>query len=117
MQVIGSDLDHDSVWLLSKRLGVPYSEWRALRRLNTGKMHGAPLAKLEEVWKALPKPEVPIKGGDSPASFAKRVANAKELLKSVDGTVVVVADERMIQHLVGTAARLERGRVYECQGL
>lgn len=114
-KVIGSDLDHDSVWLLSRKLRVPYEEWHSLRRLNAGKLHGAPLSTFEEVLSTLPKdkPDVPIKGGDSLTSFQKRVAASKERLRKLDGTTVVVAGEREICAMLGTSAKLERGRVYE----
>ena len=116
VKVIGSDLDHDSVWLLASKLGIPYAEFWALRRLNAGKLHGAPIEKLEEVIAALPKdkPDVPIKGGDSITSYSRRMERAKEMLDKVSDTVVVVARPREIGHLIGVKAEnLQHGRVYQ----
>ena len=115
-KVIGSDLDHDSVWILGKKLGVPYAEFQALRRLNAGKLHGAPISKLEETIASLPKdkPDVPIKGGDSLTSYSRRMAHARELLAAIKETAVVVAAPREIGELIGIKADgLQHGRVYQ----
>jgi broad specificity phosphatase PhoE len=116
-KVIFRDLDADTGCFLAKKLAVPFEEWHALRRLNAGKNHGASIsqfAKLEQemqrVWAE--KPDVPIKGGDSLTSFKKRIAALGDKLKSIQTTAVVVADERIVQALCGTEAKLERGRVY-----
>lgn len=119
-KVIACDLLSDSGKLLARRLNVPYEEWSSLRRFNVGKHHGCSVtqwddtkAKLDTVW--VDKPDVPVKGGDSKTSFAKRVATAHERLKKVNDCTVIVADPTMVQALTHAAIPLERNRVYQWQ--
>jgi broad specificity phosphatase PhoE len=122
VKVVGSDFDHESVWLLGRKLGVPYAEWVALRRLNVGKLHGTETSKFEKLYQNIQakwkdKPDVAIcNSGDSWTSYTRRIANAKGLLASLEGTVVCVAGAREIGQLIGKDnLKLEHGRVHECQ--
>lgn len=118
-RVIGSDLDHDSVWLLSRKLRIPYEEWSSLRRFNAGKHHGAPAQKFNELWNDMgevwaEKPDVPVKGGDSLTSYRKRMTAAKERLAKLEGPVVLVVTKREVGWITGLKTdSLEHGRVYE----
>lgn len=112
VKVVGSDLDHDSVWLLSRKLRIPYEEWTSLRRLNAGKLHGSDTAEFEKVWSAIERPEVPVKGGDSPISYRNRLAASRAKLAKLEGPVVLVVPLREMSELTGTAS-VKPGRVYE----
>lgn len=117
-RIVASDLDADTGRFLAKKLAIPREEWTCLRRLNVGKNHGTSASNFAELYQNMQavwaeKPDVPIKGGDSLTSFRKRIAALTDKLKTIDATTVIVADERIVQAIAGTDAKLERGRVYE----
>ena len=117
-KVVVSDLDGQSGWLLGRRLNVPVEEWHSLRRFNVGKHHGEAssqfaklFTQLTEKWKV--NPDIPVKGGDSAKSYAKRMSASADKLKSQQSVTVVVAAAREIGKLIGKdELRLEHGRLY-----
>ena len=112
-KVISSDLDAQSGEYLARKLHVPNEEWESLRRVNAGKWHGTPTSAFLELWESLPKAEVPVKGGDSKASFEKRVAHSKQRLVDV-GNALVILDKGVFQAMFGTAA-VQPYHIYEVE--
>jgi broad specificity phosphatase PhoE len=110
--IVCSDLDAQSADALARRLNVGFEEWPSLRRINAGKLHGTDSAKFEKLYGSIQAPEVPVKGGDSHASFEKRMAATQERLAKVPPKTLVIADERVIVKLTG-AHGAERYHVYE----
>jgi broad specificity phosphatase PhoE len=114
--IISSDLDAQSADALARRLNVGFEEWPSLRRINAGKLHGTPASQFSKLYDSIQAPEVPVKGGDSHASFGKRMAAARDRLALAQPNTLVVADERVLSHLTG-ASGAERYHVYQCEVL
>jgi len=112
-KVIASDLDEQSAALLGRRLNAPVELWQPLRRFNWGKLHGTKACKAQDVYKSIQAPEVPVKGGDSPASFHKRLSAARSRLLDLTLPSVVMADAQVIAQLIGAPAALEHNHIYE----
>lgn len=95
-KIICSDLDIATGSYLARRLNIPVEEWQSLRRFNVGKLHGTDQAKFSEVYAGLQSPEVPVKGGDSKASFDKRVAHSKHRLRNISETILVICEAKFL---------------------
>jgi broad specificity phosphatase PhoE len=113
-KVVASDLDEQSAKALSNKLGVPCELWYSLRRWNWGKHHGAKADKAMALLTKLDRPEVPIQGGDSRASFDSRMAASRERLAKADRVLVVAAPREIAAILqFPSVPKLEHARVYE----
>jgi len=114
--VICADLDGASGEYLGRRLNVPVEEWESLRRWNWGKLHGVDTHEAEKVLVSLERPEIPVKGGDSRASFNKRMGASRERLAVARRQVLVIAQRAVLGALLGQdTTSLVNGRVYEAQ--
>ena len=113
-RIVSSDLDGQSAELLARRLNVPYEEWESLRRWNWGKWHGATATKAYEARPVGGDPQVPIKGGDSQASFGKRIAATAQHINKLGGTCLLIADAEVLDKLFN-ARKLERYHIYEVE--
>jgi broad specificity phosphatase PhoE len=111
-KIICSDLDGQSAEALSRRLNVPVEEWEALRRWNWGKFHGQDVAAADAVRDRIADRTAPVKGGDSRASFEKRSGAAAERLRKLGGSYLLIADEEVLEKLIGTGGAI-RYHVYE----
>lgn len=111
-KVVASDLDEQSAALLGRRLNAPVDLWQSLRRFNWGKLHGTKASKAREVYDSV-QGQVPVKGGDSRASFSKRIAAARARLIDAKQPLAVMADAQVIAQLIGANAALEHSRIYE----
>lgn len=112
-KVIASDLDEQSASLLGRRLNAPVELWQPLRRFNWGKLHGTKACKARDVYESIQAPEVPVKGGDSKASFHKRLSAARARLLALAAPSVVMADAQVIAQLIGANATLQHNHIYE----
>lgn len=101
-KIVCSDLDGQSAEALARRLGVPVEEWESLRRWNWGKFHGQYVAAADAVRDRIADRTVPVKGGDSRASFEKRCAASAERLQKLNGTYLLIVDEEVLERLIGT---------------
>lgn len=110
--VVCSDLDAQSGDALARRLNVPYEEWQSLRRLNAGKLHGTDADKFRKLFDSLTERDVPVRGGDSHASFEKRIRASKERLAKATQNILVVADAAVLERLTG-ARGAARYHIYE----
>lgn len=111
-RIICSDLDAQSADAIARRLNVPIEEWESLRRWNWGKLHGAYTERADEVRDRIADRTVPVKGGDSRASFAKRIAASHERLALAQQDILVIADEEVLEGLAG-AGSAQRYHVYQ----
>ncbi len=111
-RVIASDLDEQSARAVSNKLQVPCELWESLRRWNWGKLHGLRAEKAVRIMASLSNPDVPVRGGDSLKSYQKRLAATRDKLKQ-ESRVLVMAAERELSELLGTAVHLEHNRIYE----
>lgn len=111
-QIVCSDLDGQAGEMLGRRLNVPVRELESLRRFNFGKWHGAKATRAYEARPVGGDPQVPVKGGDSQASFRKRCAAATDRLRKLDGTVLLIADAEVLERITG-ARGAEHYHVYE----
>lgn len=113
-RIICSDLDGQSGELLARRLNVPVEEWESLRRWNWGKWHGASATRAFEARPVGGDPTVPVKGGDSAASFRKRMAAARDRLSTAPHDALVIADPEVLEKLTG-AGGAQRYHIYEVE--
>lgn len=98
--VVGVPKDPAATWLASK-LHVPLEHWHALKPFNWGKARDHVLPE---------NPIVPVPGGDSRASFKKRLdATTEKLGRNADAVFVGTQD----YWKAALEAELAGGRVYE----
>jgi len=98
--VVGVPKDPAATWLASK-LHVPLEQWNALKPFNWGKAKERVIPE---------NPIVPVPGGDSRASFKKRLDATVEKLGRANGAVFVGTVDYW-KALLET--ELKGGRVYE----
>ncbi len=98
--VVGVPRDPAAAWLAAK-LHVPLEQWHALKPFNWGKAGKRVLPE---------NPIVPVPGGDSRASFKKRLDATNEKLDRSEGAVFVGTEDYW-KALLET--ELKGGRVYE----
>ena len=110
--IVCSDLDAQSADALARRLNVPVEEWESLRRWNWGKLHGVYTERADAVRDRIADRTVPVKSGDSRASFEKRCATARERLALAQPETLVLADEEVLEQLLG-AGGAARYHIYE----
>lgn len=114
-RIICSDLDGQQGDTLARRLNVPVEEWESLRRFNWGKWHGAAAARAYEARPVGGDPTVPIKSGDSQASFNKRCQHSLAKLAKLDtAKILLVVDAEVLEKLTG-ATGAQRYRIYEVE--
>jgi|HubBroStandDraft_6_1064221.scaffolds.fasta_scaffold53711_3 broad specificity phosphatase PhoE len=102
--VLGSDLDTEAVHVAANELHLPHRIEFALRRLNLGRHHAAPADAIDAIlgtalkqWES--DPNIPIRGGDSLASYQKRVIAFIRKKLTEKGTAALVTDLRTIRAL------------------
>jgi hypothetical protein len=113
-RIICSDLDAQSAEALARRLNVPVEEWESLRRWNWGKLHGQYTAHADDVRDRIADRTVPVKSGDSRASFAKRCAASAQKLNKVGDTCLLIVDEEVLEKLTGATGAV-RYHLYDVQ--
>lgn len=113
-RLICSDLDAQSAEALARRLNVPVEEWESLRRWNFGKLHGQYTAHADDVRDRIADRTVPVKGGDSRASFEKRCSASAQRLHKVGDTCLLIVDEEVLEKLTGATGAV-RYRVYSIE--
>jgi broad specificity phosphatase PhoE len=113
-RIVGSDFAEKSVKRLARQLEVPFELWESLRRFNAGKLHGTDSRKFEKLYDSVQStPIVPVKGGDSRASYEKRMAAARDHLRKLPSTTLVVAEGReVISILQQGVPDIRRCRLY-----
>ena len=112
--IVCSDLDAQSADALARRLNVPVEEWESLRRFNWGKLHGTHTERADAVRDRISDRTVPVKSGDSWASFDKRCAASRAKLATAQQKTLVMADEEVLEKLIG-AGGAARYRIYEVE--
>ncbi len=98
--VVGVPRDPAAAWLAAK-LHVPLEQWNALKPFNWGKAKDHVIPE---------NPIVPVPGGDSRASFKKRLNATNEKLDRAVGAVFVGTEDYW-KALLETD--LKGGRVYQ----
>lgn len=113
-RLICSDLDAQSAEALARRLNVPVEEWESLRRYNWGKQHGRFTAEADAVRDRIADRTVPVKSGDSRASFEKRCSASAQRLQKVGDTCLLIVDEEVLEKLTGATGAV-RYRIYSIE--
>ncbi len=122
--ILSSDLDEQCARVLARKLDCPNKLWKELRRFNWGKMHGQRAAKGMKMWQQMQdkwkdNPTIPVPGGDSLASYQKRMNAAHAKLIRLKGKItLVVARPQEIRTITGLNGNFDLHKLYEwrCDG-
>lgn len=125
-RVYSSDLHREDAEVIAKLLGLPSSSHFSLRPFNIGRHHAKPEGNIEVILEGLvpqwvKNPAIPIRGGDSWASYEKRfLARVKQILKGKTDAILVTDDRGMRsvldmspKGLLVTASKLNPTKIYQ----